>query len=97
MRRSWIALTVLGITCLLLALSLVSWRQTRVRAVLAEVAELQRQVSLGEAERNELARNIQFLESRSRVIREAEARLGLRRAMAHETVWFIDDERQVEP
>lgn len=91
MRRGWVAVTVVGVTALLLALSLVSWRQTRVRADLAEVAELQRQISLADAERIELARNIQFLESRSRVVREAEERLGLRRAMAHETVWFMDE------
>ncbi len=94
MRRAWVGVTVVGVTALLLALSLVSWRQTRVRAVLAEVAELQRQTSIADGERMELTRNIQSLESRSRVVREAEERLGLRRAMAHETVWFIDE---VEP
>ncbi len=94
MRLSWITLTVLGVTALLLALSLVSWRQTRVRAGLGEVAELQRQISLAEAERAELLRRIQYLESRSRVVAEAEDRLGLRRAQAHEIVWIPEEIEQ---
>jgi cell division protein FtsB len=71
---------------LLLALGLVVWRQSRALEALAEVDQVRSRRALLEAERTELERRIQTLESRGWVLREAERRLGLRTPQAGEIV-----------
>jgi len=71
---------------LLLALGLVVWRQSRALEALADVDEVRSRRAVLEAERTELERRIQTLESRGWVLPEAERRLGLRTPQASEIV-----------
>ena len=63
---------------LLAALSLVVWRQSRALEVLRALDAARRARAVAEAERAELLRRIQYLESRARVVSAAGARLGMR-------------------
>lgn len=72
-----VILTALGLAAVLAALSLVTWRQSRAREVLAELDRVQREISLVQAERAELERRIQTLQSRGHVVPAARERLGL--------------------
>lgn len=67
----------LAVALLLSALSLVAWRQSRALEALAELDRVRREASLEGAEREELLRRIRYLESRGRVVRDAQERLGL--------------------
>jgi hypothetical protein len=71
---------------LLVALGLVVWRQSRALEALAAVDEVRSHRALLEAERTELERRIQTLESRGWVLPQAERRLGLRTPQAGEIV-----------
>jgi len=71
------ALVALATGLLLAALSLVTWRQSRALAELAELDAVRREWSLVQAVREEQLRRIQHLESRRRVVPEAQERLGL--------------------
>ena len=62
---------------LLGALGMVTWRQSRALESLASFDELHRQMSVASAERVELEREIQVLESRARVVPAARDRLGM--------------------
>jgi cell division protein FtsL len=86
MKLSAVSWTALMVAVLLAALSLVTWRQARTRESLAELDELRREISLAEAERSELERRIQFLESRGRVVAEARERLGMKTPASGEIV-----------
>ncbi len=88
MRLNTTSLVALAVAALLTALSLVTWRQSRTREALADLDEIQRQVSLVEAERSELQRRIQVLESRSRVVTEARERLQMRTPGSEEIVFM---------
>lgn len=81
----WLRWT-LALSCLLTALVLVTWRQSRALEVLARLDGLRKEVSLAEAEIVELERTIQVLESRLRVVPAAQARLGMRLPAATEQV-----------
>ena len=78
---------------LLGALGMVTWRQSRALESLAFLDELHRQMSLASAERVELEREIQVLESRARVVPEARARLGMHIPEGVELVWLPGDTR----
>lgn len=69
----------------LAALSVVTWRQARGVALEREIHALEGERALAEAERVELQRRIQRLQSRSRVVRDA-ARLMLHVPGDHEVV-----------
>jgi cell division protein FtsL len=90
-RISGTSLTALAVAALLAALSLVTWRQSRTREALVELDRVQRAISLVEAERAELQRRIQVLESRGRVVRDARERLGMRNPEAGEIVLLPGD------
>lgn len=62
---------------LLGALGLVTWRQSRALEALYELETLRREVSVAQAERVELERDIQFLMSRGRVVPAARDELGM--------------------
>jgi len=70
-------LVALAVALLLTALSLVAWRQSRALEALAELDMVRRERTLQESEKEELLRRIRYLESRGRVVGEAEERLGL--------------------
>lgn len=80
------SLVALAVAALLAALSLVAWRQTRAIEGLAELERVRRETSLVLAERAELVRRVQHLESRGRVVPEARARLGMRTPDASQMV-----------
>ena len=81
-------LVVLGVAGLLVSLSLVTWRQARAMDALRQLDELTREQSLARAEGEELARRIQVLESRGRVVPAARERLGLE--IAPSTVLLVE-------
>jgi cell division protein FtsL len=63
---------------LLASMALLVHRQSATLATLRELETLRREVSLAEAERGELVRRLQHLESRQRVVSDAGRRLGMR-------------------
>lgn len=70
-------LAALAMAMVLASLSLVAWRQGRARDALADLDRIRRETALAEAERAELGRRVQHLESRARVVPEARERLGM--------------------
>jgi cell division protein FtsL len=84
-----VILTALGLAAVLAALSFVTWRQSRAREVLAEMDRVHREISLVQAERAELERRIQTLESRGHVVPTARERLGLVTPDAAEIVLLV--------
>jgi cell division protein FtsL len=71
---------------LLGALTMVIWRQSLALETLGELDQLRDNRALAEAERSELVRKIDELESRATVVAAAQARLGMRVPSAHEIV-----------
>lgn len=82
----------LAVAVLLASLSLVAWRQGRARGVLAELDRVRREAALSRAEKADLLHRIQYLESRSRVVPAARARLDMHTPEADEIVILpVDD------
>jgi cell division protein FtsL len=77
---------VLSVAVLLAALATVTWRQSRSFEALASLDEVRRLRSASGAERVELERSIQVLESRGRVVPLARARLAMHTPQAAELV-----------
>jgi predicted ATPase len=75
-----------ALMALLVALVMVPWRQSRAFEALAHLDELRRQTSVAEAERVDLERTIQVLESRARVVPDARDRLGMHTPATSELV-----------
>lgn len=71
---------------LLGSLSLVVWRQSRALELLRDLDRTRMSGAIAEAQRSDLSRRVEYLESRARVVREAGARLGLRVPSADEIV-----------
>ncbi len=86
MNAGRVFLTVLAVAALLAALSLVTWRQARALDALRDLDAVERELSLVEAERAELHRRIQTLESRGRVVPLARERLDMRTPSAGEII-----------
>jgi cell division protein FtsL len=63
---------------LVASLILVAWRQGRALEALAALDAVRHDRVLAEAEKNELLRRIEYLESRVRVVPEARSRLRMR-------------------
>jgi septal ring factor EnvC (AmiA/AmiB activator) len=76
-RRGVLRLALLFVA-LLASMTLLVRRQSDALTTLRELDTLRREVSLAEAERAELTRRLQHLESRQRVVTEAGRRLGMR-------------------
>lgn len=81
----------LALALLLASLSVVAWRQGRALEALGTLDRVQREIALAEAERAALARSIQFLESRGRVVPAAEKKLGMHVAEASEQAYLEGD------
>lgn len=86
MRRTGPLALALAFGVLLGSLSLVVWRQSRALDALRTVERLRDDSALLEARRAELARRIQVLERRARVVAVAQGRLGLRVPRSDEIV-----------
>lgn len=82
--------TFLGRAALVIAvaasLASVVWRQTEGVARQRELSRLQGETSIAEAERVEWANRIQALQTRARITREAQRRLGLHVARDEEVI-----------
>jgi cell division protein FtsL len=91
-RLAGTSLVALATAVLLAALSLVSSRQSKSLETMETLDQLRRERSLEAAERDELQRRIHALESRGRVISEAQQRLGLKIPRAGETVYLEGEE-----
>ena len=76
----------LAVAAVLLSLGMVVWRQTRALEALAELDAVQSRRAVLAAEKVDLERRIQTLESRGWVLPQAERRLGLRTPQADEIV-----------
>jgi cell division protein FtsL len=66
------------IVVLVSSLILVAWRQGRALEALAALDSVRHERALAEAERNEMERRIEYLQSRIRVDPAAQARLKMR-------------------
>ena len=76
----------LSLLALLLSLGLVTWRQSRALELSREVDEARQARALAESDVARLEQGIRALESRTRVVRDAAARLGMRMPTASEIV-----------
>lgn len=76
---------------LICSLGFVTWRQSRALEVYQELDEVRRQVSVAQAERVEMEREIQVLLSRSRVV-PAARELGLRTPDASEQIYLVRED-----
>ncbi len=85
------SLVAMATAAFLASLSLVAWRQARALEALEVVDSLSRELTLNEAERVDLARRVDVLESRSRVIPEARERLGMREAEGADIVYLLGE------
>ena len=68
------------------SLTMVIWRQSRALDVLRSIDQLRGARVIAEAERSELVRDIQTLESRARVVVDARERLAMHVPSAEEIV-----------
>ena len=75
----------IAFAALLGSLSLVVWRQSRALELLRAMDATRTARAIAEAERSELSRRVEYLESRARVVRDA-AQLGMRVPSADEIV-----------
>jgi cell division protein FtsL len=76
----------LAFAALLASLTMVIYRQSRALEVLRAADEMRSERVIAEAERSELARRVQTLQSRARVVSEARTRLGMHVPSADEIV-----------
>jgi hypothetical protein len=88
MRLSAPSLAALAVAGLLASLTLVAWRQARALESLGALEAVRSDVSLAQAESEELSRRIQRLESRAYVVEAAESRLEMRTPEAAEIVYL---------
>lgn len=77
---------LLVVGALLVALSLVPWRQSRALEALAELDRVDRELTLVRAEAERYRTEVRRLESRQHVVEEARERLGMRMPSADEVV-----------
>jgi len=77
---------------LLASLGFVTWRQSRALETLATLDELRRSTSVARAQVVELDREIQFLESRARVVPAARSRLSMHTPDGSELVILLAQE-----
>lgn len=80
LRAAFAVVTLLG------ALGMVTWRQSRTFEALGELDRTRRQVSVLQAERVDLERRIQVMESRSQIVPRARQELGMHTPDASELV-----------
>jgi cell division protein FtsL len=82
----------LAFALLLAALSQVVWRQSRALDVLRALDDARSERAYAEAERTVLLRRMQVLETRSRVVRAAGERLGMR-VPSHTDIIILTESR----
>ena len=77
-----------AVGALLVSLSIVTWRQTQTLEALGELHDLRQEIEVVSAVRKDLLGEIQYLESRGRVVPEARERLGMHNPAADEIVYL---------
>ena len=92
-RERIIARAILAVAALLASLTVVAWRQSAARAVLAELDAAERELAELSETRSELARVLDAMEARPWVAAEAGRRLGMRAPAEHELVITSGDRR----
>ncbi len=80
------SMVALAVAAFLASLSLVSLRQREALDTLSDLDSLREEAAVEVGTREELENRIRVLESRSRVVREAEDRLGMRPALDSEII-----------
>jgi len=87
-QNAWISISILSLVfaSILLSVGGLIWRQSRALEALAKLDEVRRDLSFAEAERTELERRIQGLESRARISSVAVEHLGMHHPDASEIV-----------
>jgi len=83
--------TAVAVVSLLGALGLVTWRQSRALEAMGELDDARRLVSVNEAERVDLDRTIQVMESRAQVVPRARDELGMHTPDGTELVILLGD------
>ena len=78
----------IAVGALLASLSVVTWRQTRALESLSELHDLRQERDEVAAVRKSLVGELQYLESRGRVVPEARERLGMHNPAADEIVYL---------
>ena len=78
----------IAVGALLTSLSVVTWRQMSAPEGLAELHGLRQEIEAVAAVRKNLVGEIQYLESRGRVVPEARERLGMHNPAADEIVYL---------
>ncbi len=78
----------IAVGALVASLSVVTWRQMRVLEALEELYDLRQEIEAVAAVRKNLLGEIQYLESRGRVVPEARERLGMHNPAADEIVYL---------
>lgn len=78
----------IAVGALLASLSVVTWRQMRTLEALEELHDLGQEIEVVSAVRKDLRGEIQYLESRGRVVPEARERLGMHNPAADEIVYL---------
>ena len=86
------SMVALAVAAFLASLSLVSWRQGQALDTLADLEVLRQECALELADLDELEGRIRHLESRGRVVSEAEERLGMREAVSSDIVHLPGEE-----
>jgi cell division protein FtsL len=86
------SLVALAVAAFLASLSLVSWRQRQALDTLDHLEEVRQECALETANLEELEGRIRHLESRGRVVSEAERRLGMRNAVSSDMVILSGEE-----
>ena len=82
------SLVALAVAALLASLSLVAWRQRQALDTMGYLDAVRQECALEEANREEMEARVQKLESRGRVVSEAETRLGMRKAVSSDIVFL---------
>jgi cell division protein FtsB len=83
--------TAFAVIALLSSLGLVTWRQSRALEALTQLEHVRQRASVVEAERVDVERQIQTLESRSSIVPRARNRLGMHTATTSELVILPGD------
>ncbi len=92
-RKRIIARAILAVVAVLASLTVVAWRQSAARAVLAELDAVERELAELAETRAELERAVNAMEARPWVAAEAGRRLGMRPPTEDELVITSGDRR----
>jgi len=85
------SMVALAVAAFLASLSLVSWRQGEALGMMEQLEDLRQECALEMADQDELESRVRQLESRGRVVSDAEERLGMREAVSSDIVYLLGE------